>query len=171
MYAMLYTCTMNTTTALCTAAAITRFTFGKTPSPTALRQRIVARNVYIPAGPSTLRVTFVTAGLNLRSITFNPTVAISIAQFGGTAAPAVLPKGQLLPARNFSVSAALAEPSDGKDVVIDAVTGTANWIGDGDALVLTLNVPYADTFEVSAACVCCTLQCKMLIRRVYCTAV
>jgi hypothetical protein len=106
--------------------------------------------VYIPEGISTLRITFVTAGMSLRSITFNPTVAI---EFGATLAPAVLPKGQLLPARNLSVSAALAEPTDAQGVEIDAVTGTANWISDGDGLVLTLNVPYADTFEVSAACV------------------
>jgi hypothetical protein len=115
--------------------------------------------VYIPTGTSTLRITFVTAGLSLRSITFNPVVAIDIAQFGGTIAPAVLPKGQLLPARNFSVSAALAELSDAQGVEMDAVTGTANWISDGDGLVLTLNVPYADIFEVSAAYVYMLTYC------------
>jgi hypothetical protein len=120
----------------CTTAA-TPFFFAQTGSWSTYIERTVLQSVFIPAGTHVLRFTTVTAGLNVKLLTFHPsdTVSDSI--------------GQDLPSPAFYVRSAVVDPRDVHGLTLDKI-GRAKNIGDGDSIVITLNVPYPTTYQVCA---------------------
>jgi hypothetical protein len=114
--------------------AATPFFFAQTGNWSTYIERKVLQSVFIPAGTHVLRFTTVTAGLNVKLLSFHPsdTVSDSI--------------GQDLPSPAFYVRSAVVDPRDARGLTLNAKN--ANNIGDGDSVVITLNVPYPTTYQV-----------------------
>jgi hypothetical protein len=112
--------------------------------------------VFIPAGTHVLRFTTVTAGLNVKLLSFHPsdTVSDSI--------------GQDLPSRAFYVRSAVIDPKDARGLTLNAKN--VNNIGDGDSVVITLNVPYPTTYQVLEIYISCSYSYELRVLAIACCA-